>query len=296
MLYWASLSLMRHTRSFYGKLILTPTIVLLLLWIIIPLSLTVYFSFQSYNMLDGSPTGYAGWMNYDFFIFDEAFYDAILNTFLIVLSLLLITVIFGFIFATLLNSDIFLPNFVKLLYISPFLIIPSVSALLWKNLMMDPINGFITFILNMLNFEGIDFLNEYPLGSIIAMLAWTWVPFSTLLILTSLKSVDKTILESAKIDGANPFQISLLVILPNILRSINVVILIETIFFLAVFAEISIATNGGPGTETTNLPFLIFQKGLQNFDVGESSAGGLIAVILANFVAIFLIKIMSKNI
>ena len=68
MLYWASLSLMRHTRSFYGKLILTPTIVLLLLWIIIPLSLTVYFSFQSYNMLDGSPTGYAGWMNYDFFI------------------------------------------------------------------------------------------------------------------------------------------------------------------------------------------------------------------------------------
>ena len=50
-------------------------------------------------MLDGSPTGYTGWMNYEFFIFDEAFYDAILNTFLIVLSLLLITVFFGFLFA-----------------------------------------------------------------------------------------------------------------------------------------------------------------------------------------------------
>tara|TARA_B100000959_G_C14921805_1_gene599859 strand:+ start:359 stop:1102 length:744 start_codon:yes stop_codon:yes gene_type:complete len=247
-------------------------------------------------MLDGSPTGYTGWMNYEFFIFDEAFYDAILNTFLIVLSLLLITVFFGFLFASLLNSDIFLSNFVKLLYISPFLIIPSVSALLWKNLMMDPINGFGTFLLNILNFEGIDFLNEYPLGSIITMLSWTWVPFSTLLILTSLKSIDKTMIESAKIDGANHFQISLFIILPNILRSINIIILIETIFFLAVFADISIATNGGPGTETTNLPFLIFQKGLQNFDVGESSAGGLIAVVLANFVAIFLIKNMSKNI
>jgi len=287
---------MTYSRSFFGKLILTPTIAVLLLWIVIPLSLTIYYSFQNYNMLDGSPTGYTGWMNYEFFIFDEAFYDAILNTFLIVLSLLLITVFFGFLFASLLNSDIFLSNFVKLLYISPFLIIPSVSALLWKNLMMDPINGFGTFLLNILNFEGIDFLNEYPLGSIITMLSWTWVPFSTLLILTSLKSIDKTIIESAKIDGANHFQISLFIILPNILRSINIIILIETIFFLAVFAEISIATNGGPGTETTNLPFLIFQKGLQNFDVGESSAGGLIAVVLANFVAIFLIKNMSKNI
>ena len=287
---------MTYSRSFYGKLILTPTIAVLLLWIVIPLSLTIYYSFQNYNMLDGSPTGYTGWMNYEFFIFDEAFYDAILNTFLIVLSLLLITVFFGFLFASLLNSDIFLSNFVKLLYISPFLIIPSVSALLWKNLMMDPINGFGTFLLNILNFEGIDFLNEYPLGSIITMLSWTWVPFSTLLILTSLKSIDKSIIESAKIDGANHFQISLFIILPNILRSINIIILIETIFFLAVFAEISIATNGGPGTETTNLPFLIFQKGLQNFDVGESSAGGLIAVVLANFVAIFLIKNMSKNI
>ena len=287
---------MTYSRSFYGKLILTPTIAILLLWIVIPLSLTIYYSFQNYNMLDGSPTGYTGWMNYEFFIFDEAFYDAILNTFLIVLSLLLITVFLGFLFASLLNSDIFLSNFIKLLYISPFLIIPSVSALLWKNLMMDPINGFGTFILNILNFEGIDFLNEYPLGSIITMLSWTWVPFSTLLILTSLKSIDKTMIESAKIDGANHFQISLFIILPNILRSINIIILIETIFFLAVFAEISIATNGGPGTETTNLPFLIFQKGLQNFDVGESSAGGLIAVVLANFVAIFLIKNMSKNI
>lgn len=287
---------MTYSRSFFGKLILTPTIAILLLWIVIPLSLTIYYSFQNYNMLDGSPTGYTGWMNYEFFIFDEAFYDAILNTFLIVLSLLLITVFFGFLFASLLNSDIFLSNFIKLLYISPFLIIPSVSALLWKNLMMDPINGFGTFLLNILNFEGIDFLNEYPLGSIITMLSWTWVPFSTLLILTSLKSIDKTIIESAKIDGANHFQISLFIILPNILRSINIIILIETIFFLAVFAEISIATNGGPGTETTNLPFLIFQKGLQNFDVGESSAGGLIAVVLANFVAIFLIKNMSKNI
>ena len=287
---------MQHTRVSYGKIILSPTIIILLLWILVPLALTVYYSFQSYNMLDGGSTGYIGWMNYVFFIFDEAFYDAIINTFITVLSLLLFTVFFGFIFASLLNSDIFLSGLVKVLYIYPFLVIPTVSALLWKNLMMDPINGFIAFLLNLFNYEGIDFLNEYPLASIITMLSWTWIPFATLLILTSLKSIDKQMIESAKIDGANSFQISIFIILPNIIRSINVIILLETIFYLAVFAEISIATNGGPGTETTNLPFLIFQKGLQNFDVGESSAGGLIAVLLANFVAIFLINLLRKNI
>ena len=109
---------MTYSRSFFGKLILTPTIAVLLLWIVIPLSLTIYYSFQNYNMLDGSPTGYTGWMNYEFFIFDEAFYEAILNRFLIVLSLLLITVFFGFLFASLLNSDIFFSNFITFLVFS----------------------------------------------------------------------------------------------------------------------------------------------------------------------------------
>ena len=72
-------------------------------------------------------------------------------------------------------------------------------------------------------------------------------------------------------------------------------ILIETIFLLSVFAEILITTNGGPGYESTNLTYLVYSQALLQFDVGGASAGGLIAVVIANIVAIFLVRIVGKN-
>ncbi len=71
--------------------------------------------------------------------------------------------------------------------------------------------------------------------------------------------------------------------------------MIETIFMLSVFAEIFVTTGGGPGYESTNLAFLIFAQALMQFDVGVASAGGLVAVVLANIVAIFLVRAIGKN-
>ena len=78
-------------------------------------------------------------------------------------------------------------------------------------------------------------------------------------------------------------------------RAITVVILIQTIFLLGVFAEIFVTTNGGPGYASHQPAFLIYQQALLNFDVGGASAGGIIAVILANIVAIFLMRAVGKN-
>ncbi len=78
-------------------------------------------------------------------------------------------------------------------------------------------------------------------------------------------------------------------------RAITVVILIETIFLLSVFAEIYVTTSGGPGNATTNIPFLVYKQALLNFDIGGASAGGIIAVILANIVAFFLVRIIGRN-
>ena len=78
-------------------------------------------------------------------------------------------------------------------------------------------------------------------------------------------------------------------------RAITVVILIQTIFLLGVYAEILVTTNGGPGYASTNLPFLIYRTALLGYDVGGASAGGIIAVILANIVAFFLMRAVGKN-
>ena len=96
-------------------------------------------------------------------------------------------------------------------------------------------------------------------------------------------------------DGANAFFRFRYITLPHLARPITVVILIETLFLLAVFAEIFVTTGGGPGLQTTNIAFLIYSQALLHYDVGAASAGGLVAVLLANVVALFLVGIVGRN-
>ncbi len=75
----------------------------------------------------------------------------------------------------------------------------------------------------------------------------------------------------------------------------TVVILIQTIFLLPIFAEILVTTNGGPGTASITLTYLVYVQSLMQFDVGSGAAGGVVAVILANIVAIFLMRMIGRN-
>jgi sorbitol/mannitol transport system permease protein len=122
-----------------------------------------------------------------------------------------------------------------------------------------------------------------------------WLPFACLVFVTSLQSLDPDQMEAATIDGANPCQRFWYLILPHLGRSIAVVVMIEMICLLGIFAEIFTTTGGGPGNETTNLAFLIFKQALMDFDVGIASAGALLAVVLASIATAFLIRLVGKN-
>ena len=100
---------------------------------------------------------------------------------------------------------------------------------------------------------------------------------------------------AAQMDGAPPVSFFLYIVLPHLARPIAVVILIESIFLLSVFAEILVTTSGGPGLATTNLSFLVYIQALKKFDVGAAAAGGLIAVVLANLVSLALTRVIGKN-
>ena len=141
----------------------------------------------------------------------------------------------------------------------------------------------------------LDWLTVMPLGSIIIIVSWAWLPFATLIILTALQSLDQEQKEAAEMDGASVVSIFFHLTLPHLSRALTVVVLIETIFLLSIFAEILVTTNGGPGTASTNIAFLVYAQALLQFDVGGASAGGIVAVILANIVAIFLIRLIGKN-
>ncbi len=284
----------QHSRA-VARLMISPSVVLLLGWMLIPLSMTLYFSFLRYNLLSPGEESWTGWTNYYFFVTDPSFWDAIWNTIFLVGGVLLVSVIGGILLALLLDQAIWGQGIVRVLVIAPFFVMPTVSALVWKNMFMNPVNGLFGQVASWLGVQPFDFLAHAPLSSIVVMVSWQWLPFATLILLTAMQSLDSEQIEAAEMDGANGLNRFFFIVVPHLSRAITVVILIETIFLLSIFAEILVTTSGGPGTASTNLTFLIYIQSLLQFDVGGGAAGGVIAIILANIVAIFLMRMIGKN-
>jgi sorbitol/mannitol transport system permease protein len=276
-----------------GRILVAPSIILLFLWMIVPLAMTLYFSALHYNLLDPDNVSYIGIQNYTDFLTDPSFLKALANTLILVGWVLVISVGGGTLVALLMDQPIFGQNFVRLMVIAPFFVMPTVSALVWKNMMMNPVSGLFAWISSSLGLPVIDWFTNWPMLSVIIIVAWQWLPFASLIILTALQSLDEEQKEAATLDGAKALPYFFYIVLPHISRAITVVILIETIFLLNVFAEIRVTTNGGPST--TNLPFRIFELATNDNDVGGAAAGGIVAVVLANIVAFFLVRMIGKN-
>ena len=282
-------------NRFLPRVLMTPAIATLFLWMIVPLLMTIYFSVIRFNLMQPEQSGFIGLENFEFFVTDPSFWPAVLNTVLLLGSVILITVVLGIAIALLIDEPFPGRGLVRVLLISPFFVMPTVNALLWKHMMMNPIYGVLAQVWTFFGAAPVDWLTDWPLLSVIVMVSWQWLPFAALIFMTALQSMNREQLEAARMDGANYPQQLRYLYLPHLGRSVAVVVMIELIFLLSVFAEIFTTTGGGPGDASTNVAFLIFKQALLNFDAGVASAGALFAVLLANIAAIFLIRLVGKN-
>src|SRR5437764_1311090 len=241
----------RQTRAL-SYLAVAPSVLLLFLWMIVPLVMTIYFSLLHYNLLDPGNESFIGFLNYQYFLSDPAFIAALFNTLKLVAGVLIISVGGGIFLAMLLDQPIFGQGIVRLMVIAPFFVMPTVSALVWKNLLMHPVSGLFAWLMKLVGLTPIDWFANAPLAAVIIMVAWQWLPFATLILLTAIQSLDEEQKEASQLDGAPPLSFFFYIVLPHLARSITVVVLIETIFLLNIFAEIKVPTNCGPST--SNLP------------------------------------------
>lgn len=282
-------------NRFLPRVLLAPAVLTLFLWMIVPLAMTLYFSAVRYNLMQPGEKTFLGLGNFEYFVTDPDFGPSVWHTLLLLASVIAITVVLGVALALLVNEKFPGRGIVRVLLISPFFVMPTANALLWKHMMMNPVYGVLGQVSAFFGLPPVDWLTHYPLFSVIIMVSWQWLPFACLIFITSLQSLDSDQMEAAGMDGANALQKFWYLTLPHLARPIAVVVMIEMIFLIGVFAEIFTTTGGGPGNESTNLAFLIFKQALMNFDVGVASAGALFAVVLANIAAIFLIRMIGKN-
>jgi sorbitol/mannitol transport system permease protein len=274
---------------------MAPAVIPLLLWMIVPLVMTLYFSTMRYNLLDPTMVGFVGIDNYTYLLGDPSLATAVWNTVLLTGGVLLASVVLGVPLAVLLDQPFLGHKAARLLLISPFFVMPTVAALVWKNLLLHPVNGLLAWITRSLGLGAVDWFGQFPLFSVGVIVAWQWVPFAVLILVTALQSLDRDQVDAAKLDGAGPLATFVHITVPHLSRAIGMIVMIEAIFLLSIFAEILVTTSGGPGDASTTLPYLIYRTALLDFDVGGASTGGVFAIVLANIVAFFLIRSIARN-
>ena len=273
------------------RLPLLPALIFVIAVTQLPFLLTVFYSFQSWNLVRPGSRHFVGLDNYIDVFSDTTFLVALLNTVLLTVVCVLVALLLGLGLAILLDRKFFGRGVVRTLLITPFLILPAAGALLWKTTVFDPTYGLLHFVFG----TDTDWLSEFPLASVMAQIVWQWTPFMMLLILAGLQSQSKEVLEAASVDGASRWRTFGSITLPHLSRFLQLATLLGAIYIVNSFDAIFLMTQGGPGTASTNLPYYIYQRAFEGFDVGQSSAMGVIVVILTMIVATFALRLMFRT-
>ena len=281
------------------KYLSSPGILFLILMTQVPFALAIYYSFTNWNLLRPTSTGFIGWdrlwLNYRRILTNQDFWLVIWNTVYLTLSVVVITFVVGLAFALLLNRPFPGRALARTLLISPFLMMPVAAAVLWKNLLLDPSFGLFSYFFGLFGVQNFYALQSYPMATVIGIVSWQWIPFVMLILLAGLQSLPDSTVEAARIDGASGFGMFRHIVLPHLKRFIEIALLLETIFILSVFGAIFVTTSGGPGLQTTNLPYQIFLEAFSRQNVGRASAYGVFAVILANFIILAFLQVLRNS-
>jgi sorbitol/mannitol transport system permease protein len=269
---------------------LLPALIFAIIVTQIPFLVTLYLSTLHWNALRPGERSFAGLANYGEVLTDARLRAALVNTIVMTASAVIFSVLLGLGLAILLDKKFPGRGIVRTLLITPFLVMPMASALLWKHAIYNPAYGLINGILG----GSTDWISQYPMVSVVATLVWQWTPFMMLIILAGLQGQSLETLEAAKVDGAGPWQTFVRVTLPYLRPYLELGALLGSIYLVQTFDAVFTITQGGPGTATTNLPYEIYLTTFRKFEYGEAAAAGVVVVIGTIIVATFALRVISS--
>lgn len=283
------------------RLPMLPALVILVVLTQVPFLVTVGISLFRWNIMYPNDTHFAWFENYRIVASDPRMRAAILNTLVLVVSGVLGSLLVGTCLALLLNRRFFGRGVVRTLLITPFLVMPMASSLMWKHLIYNPeyglLNGTLDWVWQQFGKPfgpTIDMLSRQPMLAVIIVLVWTWTPFMMLIMLAGLQSQDPDVVEAAMVDGANGVERFRFLTVPHLRRYAELCIVMGTIYLLNTYDQVFALTQGGPGTATTNLPYEIYLTAFRKYDYGEAAAAGVLVVIASVLIATFGLRIVSS--
>ena len=271
-----------------------PSLILFLLFTFVPVIITIYFSFYSWDLLH--PMKFIGFKNFKDLLSDKWFWNSIFvsfkYTFLSVPLIFILSLILGIFLQ---EEDRFSKTFRAFFY-WPYMVPLVAAGTMWKWLLSTD-TGMINAILSKLGFINVSWLENPHLALLSTVLVQVWVltGFMMMLFITGLQNIPQELHEAAIVDGANKFQLFWKITFP-LLKNTSVLVIIHSIAYcFRNFTIVYILTTGGPGYATTVTPLYIYQQAFSSYRIGYASAMSLVFLIIVFIVSFFAFRVQEKE-
>jgi sorbitol/mannitol transport system permease protein len=281
------------SESWRRRLPLLPALLFTVALTQVPFVMSIWYSLTDWKVVPPEPRRFVGLHNYAHLFGDDSFRAAVWVSVRLTLFPVLGALVLGSAFALLLDRRFFGQGIVRTMIITPFLMMPVVIGLIWKNQMFNGLYGVLNWVIEKLGGSSIEFVSRYPTLSIVIVLIWQWTPFMMLIILAGLQSQPSDVLEAAKVDGATPWGIFRQLTLSHLRPYMELGILLGTIYLIQVYDQIAVMTGGGPGS--TNVPYFVFQRSIGGgWEFGQASSFSIVVVIASILVATVALRVLSN--
>ena len=289
------------TAKWKRRIPLLPALVFTIIVTQLPFVATLVISTFQWNILKPGERHFVGLDNFTFVFTDERLRTAVLNTVVLTASVVFISVVLGLGLAMLLDRRFAGRGLARTLLIAPFLVMPVAAALLWKHAIYNPDYGLLNGTLNAVyrlfgaeNGPTVDWISSFPMPAVVISLVWQWTPFMMLILLAGLQAQPGDVLEAARMDGAGALATFRYITLPHLRQYIELGVLLGTIYVVQTFDSVYTITQGGPGSQTTNLPYEIYLTMFRKYEYGEAAAAGVVVVLGSIVIATFALRTIAS--
>lgn len=283
-------------ESVTGIAFVTPALILLFVFLVIPFLLTVYYSFTDYNLLKPDAKTFIGLQNFAKLLRDKVFLKSIVNTFTFVLLVVPIQVCLALGLALLINKKMRGISVFRLAFFAPTVLSLVVVSILWIYI-YDPNNGLLNAMLGLIGISPQPFLTstKQALLCIVALSAWQGCGFQMMIFLAGLQDIPTHLYEAADVDGANRMQKFRNITLPG-LKNISVFISLSIVISaFQLIVQPMMMTQGGPQNSTLTIVYGIYQTGYKFRNVGYGSAMACVFTVMVLIIVLIQQKITAKS-
>ena len=279
-----------------GLYFISPTIIVLLFIVFLPLLFSFVVSFYNYTFIEPGFHTFVLFDNFKSAFENKYFWNTLRVTLIFVFLVVPLEFLIGFGISLLLNRDIKLKGLYYTILTIPMVMSPVSVSLIWKMLLHADL-GVINYILSQLGFPFINWLGSTKIAIITLVLVdiWHQVSFMILILLAGLMSLPREVYEAAKIDGANDLQALFRITIPLLKPVISIAMLIRAIFAFKTFDLVFIITRGGPGVSTTIISYYIFKETFMGMDLSLASAISYVLLVIVMFLVVVLYTFLMRQ-